>query len=190
MVGAESRNEQAGRSNRRIALVAASVAAGMLVLAFASVPLYRLFCQVTGYGGTIQRAERPAATVLEQVVTVRFDANVAPGLAWRFEPMQRAVDVRLGESTLVFYRATNTSERTLTGTASFNVTPEQAGIFFNKLECFCFKEQTLAPGESIEMPVSFFVDPAMAADKDARRITHITLSYTFHPGVAGAGRGS
>jgi cytochrome c oxidase assembly protein subunit 11 len=174
-------NSSAQRSDRRVALWCTGAAIGMLALSFAAVPLYRMFCQVTGFGGTTQRAVAAPSTVLDHIVTVRFDANVAPGLGWRFEPVERTINVRLGENVLVFYRASNTSDRTLTGTASFNVTPDAAGAYFNKLECFCFKEQTLAPGETIEMPVSFFVDPAMLESKDARRISHITLSYTFHP---------
>ncbi len=165
----------------RIALICAAVAAGMLGLAYAAVPLYTLFCQVTGYAGTTQRAERPSETVLDRVVTVRFDANVAPGLGWAFQPAQRTVDVKIGENTLAFYRAENTSGRAITGTATFNVTPEVAGSYFNKIECFCFQEQRLEPGEAIDMPVSFFVDPAIVDDETAGHLTQITLSYTFHP---------
>ena len=122
--------------------------------------------------------------MLDKTVTIRFDANVAPGLAWRFEPAQTTVQVRIGENTLAFYRATNLSDRPLRGTATYNVLPEQAAPFFNKLECFCFKEQLLQPGESLEMPVSFFIDPQIVGDKDARGVTHITLSYTFYPVAA------
>lgn len=166
--------------NVRTGAVLAGVAAGMLGLAYAAVPLYQLFCQVTGYGGTTQRVDRPSDRVLDRTITVRFDANVN-GLAWRFEPVERTMDVRIGENTLAFYRATNMSDRTLVGTATFNVTPDLAGGFFNKMECFCFKEQRLEPGQSIEMPVSFYVDPSLVDDKDARRLTQITLSYTFFP---------
>ncbi len=179
-----AREQDAGhvavRSNRRVAAVMGLVAAGMLGMAYAAVPLYQLFCQVTGYGGTTQRATKPSETILDRVVTVRFDANVS-GLAWDFVPVVRTMDVRIGENALAFYRATNTSGRSLVGTASFNVAPEIAGSFFNKLECFCFKEQRLEPGETMEMPVSFYVDPTIVADKDARKVTHITLSYTFYP---------
>lgn len=157
-------------------------AVGMLGLAYAAVPLYAMFCQVTGYGGTTQRVEKPSSTVLDRVVTVRFDSNVAPGLGWQFEPVQHTVDVKIGENTLAFYRAVNTSGRPVAGTATFNVTPEIAGSYFNKIECFCFQEQLLAPGESIDMPVSFFVDPAIVEDRSgAGELTQITLSYTFYP---------
>jgi len=164
----------------RVAMICAIVAAGMLGLAYAAVPLYTLFCQVTGFAGTTQRAERPSEAVLDRVVTIRFDANVAPGLGWKFQPAQRTMDVKIGENTLAFYRAENTSNRPVTGTATFNVTPEAAGSYFNKIECFCFQEQHLEPGESIDMPVSFFVDPAIVDDDIAGHLTQITLSYTFH----------
>jgi cytochrome c oxidase assembly protein subunit 11 len=167
--------------HRRVALWCAAVAAAMVGLAYASVPLYRLFCQVTGYGGTTQKASKPSDTVLDRVVTVRFDANVGRGLSWTIEPVERKVDVKLGETLLALYRATNTSSRPVAGMATFNVTPEVAGIYFNKLECFCFKEQRLEPGQSAEMPVSFFVDPAIVNDKDAAKVSQITLSYTFYP---------
>ena len=154
----------------------------MVGLAYASVPLYSLFCQVTGYGGTTQRAEAPSDTVLDQTMTIRFDANVAPGLGWKFEPVQHTVDVKIGENTLIFYRAENTSDRPITGTATFNVTPEIAGSYFNKIACFCFQEQRLEPGQSIDMPVSFFVDPAIVEDSSgAGKLSQITLSYTFYP---------
>jgi cytochrome c oxidase assembly protein subunit 11 len=167
------------------------IVAAMVGLAYASSPLYRLLCQVTGFAGTTQRASHPADTVLERKVTVRFDANVAPGLNWRFEPVASSMTVKIGENGLAFYRATNRSDRPVVGTATFNVTPEQLGIYFNKLECFCFKEQRLEPGETIEMPVSFFIDPAIEKDSLARGISHLTLSYTFYAvpeaqaGVAG-----
>lgn len=169
------------RRQRRVGLAATGVALGMLGLAFASVPLYRMFCQATGYGGTTQRAERASDVILDRKVTVRFDANVAPGLKWRFEPVQQALDVRIGENTLAFFKATNLSDKPSTGTAVFNVLPEQVGIHFNKVQCFCFTEQVLEPGQSIEMPVSFFVDTAFASDKDTKDFTDLTLSYTFYP---------
>jgi cytochrome c oxidase assembly protein subunit 11 len=152
----------------------------MLGMAYAAVPLYTLFCRVTGYAGTPQRAEQASGTVLDRVVTIRFDANVAPGLGWNFLPAQRKVDGKIGENTLAFYRAENTSDKPITGTATFNVTPEIAGSYFNKIECFCFTEQRLEPGESIDMPVSFFVDPAILEDESAGQLTQITLSYTFY----------
>ena len=166
---------------RVIAGMCAGVAGLILAAAFAAVPLYRLFCQTTGYAGTTQRASKPATDVLQRTITVRFDANVGPGLAWRFEPVQRTMVVRIGETALGVYRATNTSHLETTGTATYNVSPDQAGIFFNKLACFCFTEQTLAAGQTVNMPVSFFVDPAMVNSKDAGGLAEITLSYTFYP---------
>lgn len=168
-----------GGRHGRVALACAVFSAVMLGLAFAAVPLYQMFCQVTGFAGTTQRVVRPSDVVLDRTITVRFDSNVAPGLAWRFEPVQRTVDVRVGETTLIHYRATNTSDRVTTGTATFNVAPEISGIFFNKLECFCFQEQTLQPGESVDMPVSFYVDPSIVSDAQAAGLSEITLSYTF-----------
>ena len=167
--------------NLRVALMAASVAAGMVGLSFASVPLYRLFCQVTGFGGTTQRAEAAPAQALGQTVSVRFDANTSGKLKWAFHPLQGSVTVKFGEQSMAYYEAVNRSEETLTGTAVFNVAPPQAGAYFNKIQCFCFTEQTLKPGERIEMPVSFFVDPDMLEDADAAGIEEITLSYTFYP---------
>jgi cytochrome c oxidase assembly protein subunit 11 len=149
--------------------------------AFASVPLYRMFCQITGFAGTTQRASKPAGVVLERNIIVRFDANTAPSLPWRFEPVQRFLEVRIGEPALALYRATNMSNHPITGSATYNVAPEQVGIYFNKLQCFCFTEQRLAAGQTVEMPVSFFVDPAIVGDKDANGLTQITLSYTFYP---------
>ena len=168
------------RRNRKVAIVFSCVAAGMLGMAYAAVPLYQMFCQATGYAGTTQRVTKSSDTVLDRTVTIRFDANVT-GLAWEFEPVVRTIDVRIGETTLAFYRATNRSDRPLTGAATFNVSPEVVGGYFNKLDCFCFKEQRLEPGESIDMPVSFYVDPAIMADKDGRKVGEITLSYTFYP---------
>ena len=175
-------NSQApGRRHRATALWCAALVAAMVGAAYASVPLYRLFCQVTGFDGTPRIANAPSTQVLDKTVDIRFDANVAPGLAWRFEPARNTMQVKIGENTLAFYRATNLSDRPLRGTATYNVLPEQAAPFFNKLECFCFKEQLLQPGETLEMPVSFFIDPQIVGDKDAHGVRHITLSYTFYP---------
>ena len=177
----ETNNQAPSRRHRATALWCAALVAAMVGAAYASVPLYRLFCQVTGFDGTPRIATAPSTQVLDKTVDIRFDANVAPGLAWRFEPARTTVQVRIGENTLAFYRATNLSDRPLRGTATYNVLPEQAAPFFNKLECFCFKEQLLQPGETLEMPVSFFIDPQIVSDKDAHGVTHITLSYTFYP---------
>lgn len=167
--------------NRRVAIRCASIALGMLGLAFASVPLYAMFCAATGYGGTTQRVTKGSDVVLDRTITVMFDSNVNGQLPWVFEPVQRTIDVKLGETALAFYRATNTSKHAVTGRAVYNVAPESAGIHFNKIACFCFTEQTLQPGESVEMPVTFFVDPGLVNDKDARAIKTIVLSYTFSP---------
>lgn len=167
--------------HRRVAIVMSGVALCMLGLAFASVPLYRMFCQATGFAGTTQRATKPSATTSNKIVTVRFDGNVSPGLAWEFAPVKRTIDVKLGESKLAVFKARNLSNETITGTASFNVAPEAAGAYFNKLQCFCFTEQTLKPGEEVEMPVTFYVDPEFGTARETRGITQITLSYTFFP---------
>ena len=169
------------RRHRKVGLWCAAVVVGMVGASYAAVPLYRMLCELTGFDGTPQRASAPSDVVLDRTVNVRFDANTAPGFPWRFEPEQRTVDVKIGETTLAFYRATNTSDHAVTGTSTFNVFPEQAAVFFNKLECFCFKEQTLEPGQSVDLPVSFFVDPRIVHDRDAGGTTHITLSYTFYP---------
>lgn len=157
-----------------------TVVAAMGGLAYAAVPLYDMFCRATGYAGTPGRAESaPGAVNSTRVITVRFDANVDPALSWSFQPVQRSITVKPGENYLIFYRAENRDSQPVTGHASFNVTPDQAGRFFSKIECFCFKEQHLAPGQSIEMPVSFFVDPAILTDRGGKAFDEITLSYTF-----------
>ena len=174
-------SDQADRmaSNRRVALRLGAIVVGMIGLSYASVPLYDLFCRVTGLGGRPQEAAAAPATVSDKQIEVRFDANVARDLDWGFQPLERSVIVRLGEERIVKYRATNNSNRTITATASYNVTPLKTGGHFAKVACFCFTEQTLAPGESIDMPVSFFVDPAMLEDPNMRDVTSITLSYSF-----------
>jgi cytochrome c oxidase assembly protein subunit 11 len=177
----ETNSRAPSRRHRVTALWCAALVAAMVGAAYASVPLYRLFCQVTGFDGTPRIASTPSSKALERSIAIRFDANVAPGLAWRFEPAHPTMQVKIGENVLAFYRASNLSDRPLRGMATYNVLPEQAAPFFNKLECFCFKEQLLEPGQSVEMPVSFFVDPQMVGDKDAGGVTHITLSYTFYP---------
>lgn len=153
----------------------------MGALTAASPTLYAIFCQVTGYGGTTQRAIAPSPGTIDKIVTVRFDANVDPGLQWKFEPVVHTMDVKVGENALAFYRATNISDKTLTGTAAFNVAPDTMGLYFSKIACFCFVEQTLAPGQSVEMPVTFFVDPKMVDDRDTAHLSNVTLSYVFYP---------
>ncbi|MEQ9638487.1 MAG: cytochrome c oxidase assembly protein [Alphaproteobacteria bacterium] len=165
--------------NRVVALGGVAVVAGMLGLSYAAVPLYQLFCQVTGYGGTPQQADVAPDQVLDRTITVRFNADTMPELPWRFRPAQRQVTLKVGEQGLAFYVAENLSKRPVTGQAAFNVTPEKAGRYFTKVECFCFTEQTLAAGQQVDMPVSFYVDPAIADDRDLDEVKTITLSYTF-----------
>ena len=195
-----SANPQERRGRRRnaaLGLVLGGLVFGMVGLAFASVPLYRLFCQVTGYGGTTQVSEAAPAEAGERIVKVRFNADVHRDLPWRFWPEQREVTLRVGEPGLVFYGAENLSARAVVGTATFNVTPLKAGQYFSKVQCFCFDEQELAPGETARLGISFYVDPAIAQDRNLDEVTAITLSYTFfrslgedddRPGQAVTGR--
>ncbi len=155
----------------------------MTTLVSYSVTLYRLFCQATGALGTTQRVAADSATELPRIVTVSFDTNVAPGMPWRFAPVQRQVRVHLGQETLVFFRAENLSDHDIVGHATFNVTPAKIGTYFKKVQCFCFTEERLGAHQSVEMPVDFFVDPRMAADADAADVSDITLSYTFFPSL-------
>ena len=169
--------------NARTAVKVATLALAMLGLGFASVPLYRIFCQVTGFGGTTMKiSEAQAATIKEttKVISVRFDANVDRGMPWKFEPGQVTQDLRIGQRKMAFYKAENTSDQPVTGVASFNVEPEYVGKYFSKVQCFCFEQQTLQPGQSIDMPVIYYVDPRIMDDPDARKVEQITLSYTFH----------
>ena len=168
------------RRNLRIGVICAVVFAGMVGAAYASVPLYRAFCQVTGFDGTVRKAEAAPTRVLDRTLTIRFDANVR-NLPWEFRPDQVSQEVKIGDTGLAFFRVTNNGKAPITGRATYGVTPEQAGLYFQKLECFCFSEQTLKPGERVEMPVQFFIDPAIADDKDLNYIDAITLSYTFYP---------
>lgn len=152
----------------------------MGALAWAAVPFYNWFCRVTGFAGTTQVSTQAPDEVLEEVVRVRFDSNVDEDLDWTFRPMQTKMDVRIGEDAMAFYEAVNNTDETITGTASYNVAPDVAGYYFSKIQCFCFTEQTLEPGERVEMPVNFYVDPEMVDDPDASWVRDITLSYTFH----------
>ncbi|HVI30227.1 cytochrome c oxidase assembly protein [Hansschlegelia sp.] len=170
-----------GRRDAVVALSCAAIAAAMVGASFAAVPLYDMFCRATGYGGTTQVAEQAPATKLDRAITVRFDGNVAPGLGWKFGPEQNEMTVRIGETKLALFRAQNVSDKPITGTATYNVTPEQLGGYFSKIQCFCFTKQTLQPGESIDMPVVFFVDPSLADDHELDGISQLTLSYTFYP---------
>ena len=161
------------------ALLLVSVVAGMAGLSFASVPLYRLFCQATGVGGTTQRADSAPANASDVVVTIRFNAETAPDLGWEFHPLQDAVTVHPGEQRQIFYRAVNKTTQPVTASATFNVTPAKSGIYFDKLQCFCFSEQHLEPGESADMGVVFFVDPDILTDPNTAELRTITLSYTM-----------
>lgn len=167
------------KKNLRTAAVCFTVVAGMVGLAFASVPLYRIFCQVTGFGGTPGVSAEAPAQATDVDFHVRFDANVSPKLGWAFKPVQHEMAMKLGEERLAFYEATNLTDKPITGTATFNVTPLKVGAYFVKMECFCFTEQTLLPGETVQMPVSFYVDPAILDDPNANEVETITLSYTF-----------
>jgi cytochrome c oxidase assembly protein subunit 11 len=177
----EPNQKQKPARDRVLALALAGLVAAMVGLSFASVPLYRLFCQATGYGGTPQRADRGADRVLDRTIQVRFDGNVAAGLPWSFKPVQQTMDIKIGETALAFFQATNEAKASVTGRAIFNVSPELAGRYFTKIQCFCFTLQTLAAGVTVEMPVTFFVDPKIVEDEDTKNISEITLSYTFYP---------
>jgi cytochrome c oxidase assembly protein subunit 11 len=172
---------KAKRSDLTVAIACVAFFASMIGVTYASVPLYQLFCQITGYGGTTQKAESAPSNILERTITVRFDANVSSGLPWEFQPKQREVTIRLGETADVAYLAKNIFNTPTRGKASFNVTPELAGAYFNKLQCFCFTDTTLKPGETLDMPVQFFVDPEIINEVDLKDIKTITLSYTFFP---------
>ena len=167
----------------RTGLLAASLAFGMVGVGYASLPLYRLFCQVTGFAGTTQKGigmQAPGA-VAGKTMSIRFDSNHAPSLPWTFAQESNRELVTIGAQDITFYTAKNLSDKPVTGTATFNVTPSQAGKYFTKIQCFCFTEQTLQPGQEVRMPVIFFVDPAILNDPEARKIQEITLSYTFYP---------
>ncbi len=181
---APSNNDMA-RRNLRVGLMAFAGALAMLGLGYASVPLYRLFCQATGFGGTTMvasesQAERAAASATGRTISIRFDGSTAVGMPWTFQPSQATDTVTIGERDIATYVARNDSNQPITGMATFNVTPEQAGKYFNKIQCFCFTEQTLQPGQEVVMPVLYFVDPAMLKDPNMKGVEQITLSYTFH----------
>lgn len=169
------------KRNRNVAIACTVFFSSMIGVAYAAVPLYEMFCQITGYGGTTQRVEQYSQTVLDQEITVRFDANVSGGLPWQFEPVQRSTRLKIGETTQVSYRATNVANRPAMGRASFNVSPHLAGAYFMKVECFCFTDTELQPGESMDMPVVFYVDPEIVNVPELKDVKTITLSYTFFP---------
>lgn len=172
-------NERTPSQNHRTAFIVIAVVFGMVGMSYAAVPLYRAFCQVTGFGGTTQRAEAGASEVLDRNITVRFDGTVAEGMPWRFKPEQISQTLKVGESGLAFFEAENLSDKPITGRATFNVSPAKAGIYFKKIECFCFTEQVLQPGEKVDMPVTYFVDPSIAKDSNLDEVQTITLAYTF-----------
>ena len=181
-------NVSLDRAKRRTAVLAALFAVSMICLAYASVPLYRLFCQATGFNGTTGRsvaAALPGTDTLRalggRTIKIRFDSNTAPGMPWQFAPRDRETVIKIGEKRLAYFTATNQSAAQTTGQATFNVSPDVAGAYFRKIECFCFTEQTLAAGETVQMPVTYFIDPAILNDPDAKKIDEITLSYTFFP---------
>jgi cytochrome c oxidase assembly protein subunit 11 len=164
---------------RRTLFACVTVVVGMVGLAYASVPLYRLFCQVTGFGGTPQRAYEASDTITDRIIKVRLDANVAPGLQWHFSPEEPVMTVKVGETVTGFFRITNLASEPVTGRATYNVAPNLVGSYFNKLQCFCFEDLSLQAGESLDVPVVFFVDPEVAKQRELDSMTEITLSYTF-----------
>ncbi len=173
--------DRSTRANRIVAISAFTVAALMVGATYAAVPLYKMFCQVTGFAGTPKVAEAAPALRGERTLSVRFDANVSPELNWSFAPEVTSIQLQTGATATVFYKVTNRSSKPVTGMALYNVAPDQAGAFFNKISCFCFNEQTLAPGESLDMPVVFFLDPALEKDEVMKNVEQVTLSYTFVP---------
>ena len=174
-------------SNARLAILTALIVPVMVGMAFAAVPLYEAFCRVTGYGGTVTRAEAGERVILDRMMKVRFSANTARGTSWDFEPVQPYQEIRVGERVLAFYQAHNPTDRTTTGTATFNVTPFKAAPYFSKIECFCFTQQTLEAGQRVDMPVTYFIDPAIADDPAMDDVREITLSYTFFSDEGDAG---
>ncbi len=166
--------------NSRTVLKLVGVVLFMGAMAWASVPFYNWFCRVTGFAGTTNVATGPSTTILDRKIKIRFDGSKARGFGWEFKPAQTEMTLRIGEEGLAFYEAYNPTDRPIAGQAAYNVYPYEAGGYFNKIECFCFTEQVLMPGERVMMPVSFFVDPEIVDDQDARHTNHITLSYTFY----------
>ncbi|MGB2201471.1 MAG: cytochrome c oxidase assembly protein [Pseudooceanicola atlanticus] len=165
---------------KKTVLTTVGVVTVMASLGFASVPLYDLFCRVTGFGGVTQEADAASDEILDETIKVRFDASLDRNMPWEFKPLQREMELRIGETGLAFYEAYNPTNRPVAGSASYNVYPYEAGGFFTKIDCFCFEEQVLQPGERVEMPVTFYVDPEMVEDRDAKYVQTITLGYTFY----------
>lgn len=167
------------KNNKNLAIMFAVLTVGMILLAYAFVPLYNIFCKATGFGGTTQIAKTNFSKIGKKTIRVNFDANVDPKLNWSFKPLQNEISVRTGESAVIFYEAQNNSDKDIIGTAVYNVTPHKAALYFNKIECFCFQEQMLKAGEKVNMPVSFFIDSKMEEDLNLEDIENITLSYSF-----------
>ncbi|MDP4595053.1 MAG: cytochrome c oxidase assembly protein [Beijerinckiaceae bacterium] len=167
------------RRNNRIAVSIFATALFMLGMSFAAVPLYKMFCQVTGFGGTPRIAESASSVMGKKTLGVRFDANISPELDWSFKPDVNAIQLRTGKTVTIFYKVTNNSSQTQTAMATFNVFPDQAGSYFNKISCFCFTDKTLGPGETMELPVVFYLDPALESDETMKDVAGVTLSYTF-----------
>ena len=177
--------ESRRKRNKLTVIILGTVVCGMIGLSFAAVPLYDLFCRVTGFGGTTQTAQVSPELIGNRLMSVRFNSDVSFDVPWRFKPDQLEMKLHVGEVGLAYYTAKNESDKTVLGTATFNVTPPKAGIYFNKVDCFCFEEQVLRPGESAKFPVTFFVDPDIQNDRNLDDVTTITLSYTFfNQGVA------
>jgi len=166
--------------NDRVRYTLIGVAAFMCAMSFAAVPLYNLFCKVTGYGGETQVATEGSDLILDQTIKIRFDGSLDRDMPWQFKPVRNEIEIRIGETGLAYYEATNPTDRVIAGTASYNVTPYSAGRYFTKIDCFCFTMQVLQPGETVEMPVTFYVDPEIVEDLEARHVNQITLSYTFY----------
>lgn len=166
--------------NRKIAIIAAAAPLLMFGAAFAGVPLFKLFCETTGYGGTTKVATKAADKIIDRNIKVRFDSNVSQEVPWEFKPSKREINLKLGENALAFYTIKNNGTKPITAIANYNVTPHKAAIYFAKLECFCFTNQTLQAGESLELPVIFYVDPRLAEDRTTKDVTEVTLSYTFY----------
>lgn len=178
----KSVKDLAARRNARVGLLCAAAFFGMVGAAYASVPLYKLFCQMTGFDGTVRKAQLAPTKILDRKVTIRFDSNIRE-LPWTFSTEQVSQQVRIGDTGLAFFKVTNNSDKAMTGRAIYNVVPEQAGPYFQKLECFCFSNQTIAAGQTVEFPVVYFVDPQYADDPETKGKGEITLSYTFFPAV-------
>ena len=170
---------QQNKQNKKVAIIVVSIIFSMVGLTYAAFPLYDLFCRVTGYGGTPKQVDESSENVGSRNFTVRFNSDIAKDLNWEFNPVQKQVNVKTGENKLIFFEAYNPTDKPITGVATYNITPERAAYHFSKVQCFCFEKQTLQPGERVQMPVSFYIDPEIEEDKDVGNLDTVTLSYTF-----------